>query len=623
MMRLLATVTVLTLATIPAWAGSSNSLLDLSPDGKWLLATNSDNGTVTLIDAIAHHAIREVPVGDKAEGVTWVGNGPLAVATVYREDALVFFNAQTGDVVKRLTVADEPYGIVSNRAGTKAWVTHDYLGMVSEVDLATQTVTRQIPVAPFLRGISLNADENRLYVTGWYTGILHAIDLNAGKVVDEWRGQTRDNLCRQVVLHPNRPKAYLPHIRSRIEAAHGAGSIFPQISVVDLVPPRDGSRRKTIAMDTFNGLGVPTNPWEAAISPDGKLLYVVYAGTNDMNLCRAVDDDNGELERIGNFIRLGQNPRAIRLTSDGALAYVLNALDFTVTVHDAKNMKTLATIKCCEPPKTPEWVRGKILFSTANPPLTARRWIACSSCHPDGQHDGRTWQNPEGLRRTTAFFGMAHTYPLHWSADRDEAQDFEYTIRGPLMGGRGLLSGSMKPKSGHEPVELDEKLSGRSKDLDALAIYCNSFEFTLSPHAEAPGKLSAAGERGKAIFFSKESGCATCHSGPYYTDSRLEKPFNLHDVGTGKADATEKMGPKYDTPTLLGVYRQTAYLHHGMAKTLMEVFSKFNDGDKHGKTSHLKPEELEDLVAFLKSLPYEQPPSATPNTVKDRVAPKK
>ena len=39
---------------------------------------------------------------------------------------------------------------------------------------------------------------------------------------------------------------------------------------------------------------------------------------------------------------------------------------------------------------------------------------------------------------------MAHTYPLHWSADRDEAQDFEYTIRGPLMQGRGLLSGSMK-----------------------------------------------------------------------------------------------------------------------------------------------------------------------------------
>ena len=47
-------------------------------------------------------------------------------------------------------------------------------------------------------------------------------------------------------------------------------------------------------MDTFNNLGVPTNPWEATISADGKRLYVIYAGTNDMNLCRVIDDDNGD-----------------------------------------------------------------------------------------------------------------------------------------------------------------------------------------------------------------------------------------------------------------------------------------------------------------------------------------
>jgi len=32
----------------------------------------------------------------------------------------------------------------------------------------------------------------------------------------------------------------------------------------------------------------------------------------------------------------------------------------------------------------------------------------------------------------------------------------------------------------------------------------------------------------------------------------------------------------------------------------------------------LKPGELDDLVEFLKSLPYEQPPDETPNTVKYR-----
>jgi cytochrome c peroxidase len=94
-------------------------------------------------------------------------------------------------------------------------------------------------------------------------------------------------------------------------------------------------------------------------------------------------------------------------------------------------------------------------------------------------------------------------------------------------------------------------------------------------------------------------------------------------VGTGKDDPTEKMGPKYDTPTLLGVYRTAPYLHHGKAKTLRDVLTTCNKEDKHGKTSHLKDSELDDLVAFLKALPYEKPPDETPNTVKYRVAPKK
>src|SRR5207248_11161869 len=130
-----------------------------------------------------------------------------------------------------------------------------------------------------------------------------------------------------------------------------------------------------------------------------------------------------------------------------------------------------------------------------------------------------------------------------------------YTIRSRLMQGRGLLNGQIKPKDGFHPAELDEVTSGRSADLDALAVYSNSFEFTLSPHAAGPGKLTPAADRGRQLFHSKEVGCASCHAGPYYTDSTLQKPYRLHDVGTGRDDASEKMGTQYDTPSLLGIYR--------------------------------------------------------------------
>jgi YVTN family beta-propeller protein len=613
-------ISFLLLCAAAASAGSSNSLLDITPDGKYLLAANRDNDSVTVVDAITRSVLREIKVGALPEGVTWIGNGPRAAVTCYGDHQVAIFDARCGQVFKNLTVAHEPYGIVADRAGKHAWVTHEYPGLVSEIDLDSLQVVRALKAGSMVRGLALSPDERRLYVTEFYTAKLRALDRETGNVIDEWSGHSTDNLCRNVVIHPRRPKAYLSHLRSMVQVNDGGGSIFPHLSVCDLSGKMDARRRTSFAMDTYNGVYVVTNAWEAALSPEGKRIYTIYAGTNDLNVSNIIDDDYQEIERVGRPIQLGQNPRAVRVSPDGKTVYVYNALDFALAVYDAEGMRLRSTIKVCAQPKTPEWVRGKILFNTAKSPMSARRWVACASCHPDGHNDGRVWQQPEGLRKTTALFGVAHTHPLHWSADRDEVQDFEYTIRSPLMRGTGLLREDIKPKVRYHPVELEEKTAGRSNDLDALAVYCNSFDFTnLSPHIPAPGKLAPAAQRGKQLFFSKEVGCASCHSGPYLTDSRLQKPFNLHDVGTGREDKSERMGTKYDTPTLLGIYRTGPYLHDGKAKTLREVVTTCNKEDRHGKTSHLRPAEIDDLVEFLRSLPYEVPPTMTPNTVPYRV----
>ena len=198
--------------------------------------------------------------------------------------------------------------------------------------------------------------------------------------------------------------------------------------------------------------------------------------------------------------------------------------------------------------------------------MASRRWISCSSCHPDGQPDGRTWHNPEGLRNTQSLAGMAWTHPIHWSADRDEVQDFEHTIRGKLMQGRGLLDGELHP-------ELGEPNGGRSADLDALAVYSNSHSYQLSPHAKHG--LSPAAQRGREVFHDPATRCATCHGGPLYSDSQPRAAIVRHDVGTGD-DPAEKLPPEYDTPSLFGIYRTAPYLHHGKAQTLKEVLTTFN-----------------------------------------------
>jgi cytochrome c peroxidase len=298
---------------------------------------------------------------------------------------------------------------------------------------------------------------------------------------------------------------------------------------------------------------------------------------------------------------VGQNPRAVKITPDGSRFYIYNALDFEVVGYSSETLRPVAQVRVTENPLPEDILQGKILFYSALQPMVGRRWISCASCHPDGQTDGTTWQNPEGLRNTPPLAGLAWTHPQHWSADRDETQDFEHTIRGPLMQGRGLIRGPVNPA-------LGKPNKGLSTELDAMTAYTNSHQFTISPHAG--NGLTKSAERGRQLFLSKAVGCAACHSGAFYTDSRSGQPGQTHDVGTGDADPSEKMGPKYDTPTLLGVYRSAPYLHHGKAQTLSDVLTTQNTDDRHGRTSHLNPGQIGDLVEFLKALPYEDPEPA-------------
>ncbi|MBX9625651.1 MAG: c-type cytochrome [Gemmataceae bacterium] len=622
MPRLLSALALTLALTLPARGGSSNSLLDVTPDGRRLVVASTDQGTVSVVDAKGRKKLCEVPVGDHPEGVSWVGNGPLALVTVWGDDKLVWVDADAGKVVHTLAVADEPYGVVVTKDGSRAYVSHDYPGIVAEIDVAARKVLRTFQAGACVRGLALSPDEKTLYATEFFTAKLIALDRASGKVTETWAGQASDNLCRNVVLHPDWPTAYLPHIRSRVTGFDARGSIFSTLSVCDLGTTKAGEpRRRMHSADTFNGVLVVSNAWEAAVTPDGKRLYTLYAGTDDLNLFDPVNDRYQDAEPTGGIRRVGKHPKAIRVSPDGTEVYVSNTLDFEVGVYDRDIRKKLGEVKVTAPPHTPEWVRGKELFVSARQPMGSVKWISCSSCHPDGLSDARVWQNPEGDRRTVHLWGLAHTHPLHWSADRDEVQDFEYTVRGKLMRGRGLFDGTLKPRPNFLTLaELDMDLSGKSKDLDALAIYTNSFESRLSPHAAGPGKLTPEAERGRTLFTSAAVGCASCHSGPYYTDSSLKRPYVTHDVGTGDSPR-EKMGGKYDTPTLIGVYRTGPYLHDGRAKTLRDVLTTANPDDKHGRTGHLTPAEVNDVVAFLKSLPFEPPPAETPNTVPYRLKP--
>ncbi|HTI51265.1 MAG TPA: beta-propeller fold lactonase family protein, partial [Planctomycetaceae bacterium] len=338
-----------------AQAGSSNSLLDISADGKILAAANRDNGTVSIVDLATAKVLHEVAAGTKPEGVTFIGSTHLLAATAYGDDKVVLLDGDAGRTVGSIDVFDEPYGVVSNADGSKLYVTLEYPGQVVEIDVAARQVVRTFPAGAFLRGIALSADGRRLFVTEYLTGAVVALDVATGEKVDRWQGSPSENLARQVALHPARPKAYVPHIRSRTNINQSAGSVVPFVSVVD-TNPGEGRRRKPVPMDAFVNIFVVANPWEAAVSPDGRLLCAVFAGTDDMYVCNVLDDDYTELS-FKKLIRLGHNPRAVRFAPDGKAFYVYNTLDFTVVSFDSATFQKQATIAVCENPLGDEILR--------------------------------------------------------------------------------------------------------------------------------------------------------------------------------------------------------------------------------------------------------------------------
>ena len=150
--------------------------------------------------------------------------------------------------------------------------------------------------------------------------------------------------------------------------------------------------------------------------------------------------------------------------------------------------------------------------------------------------------------------------------------------------------------------DLGPPNAGLSEDLDALAAFTNSLQYRPNPFRSPDGSLAPEAERGQAIFERADVGCTSCHAAPFYTDSTFAaSPFIVHDVGTGDGPG-EALGAAFDTPSLLGLWDSAPYLHDGSAPTLRDVLTTKNPDDRHGKTSHLPEEEIQDVVAFLLSL---------------------
>ena len=335
------------------------------------------------------------------------------------------------------------------------------------------------------------------------------------------------------------------------------------------------------------------NPWAVVCSSDGKEIYVTHAGTHELSVidrfalherlssagkgervtettasAKDVASDLAFLVGIRRRLQLmGNGPRGMAVSH--GKAYVGEYFSNSMSVVDLTDKK-VSSIPLGENKPLSAERRGQMLFEDAT--ICFQQWQSCASCHPgDGRNDGLNWDllnDGLGNPKNTKSLLYAHRTPPAMSTGirKDAATAVRKGITHILFA-----------------VVPDEA-------ADAIDSYLKSLKPLPSPYL-VDGKLSDAARKGKKVF--EQSRCDSCHSGQLYTDMKS------YNVGTGKGFEKDA---KFDTPTLIELWRTAPYLHDGRAATFEEVLTKFNANNKHGRTLGLSEAHYDDLVEFLLSL---------------------
>lgn len=639
--------------------------LSVREDGSevWVACHDTDRVYVLDGETGAVKATIELPWGSGPYSVALsrpdaeTGRQRWALVTLHRSNALAIIDTATRAVIPLGGVFVSPHGIVWTEDGTSAWVSHllvtDEHAQLARVDITGPTPTVATRVTAFAA-----TPQNNPQLT----------NPDAAKNVAEGGYLNFRGHPAQIPSSTGLQQVWLPAQYHNMHADGFTPDSTVQVSLrrLDLANRRvlAGDKVVLTAVSVHNPNQGHNNPawlgwgWDASISGavdigfarlGGKVHAAVLAEqSNELVVLpwdiapfrSATDRAAPKLPEV----RVGDRPMGLALSPTEPVAYVYNDLSFDVSVVDlsdpARPRQThrLATSmpRGLEryPVSDPVALRGAKLFHTsADPRLSGNEKVACATCHINGESDGRAWAMHEtpagtagqrhGPRVTLDLLGLGRTltsgqrHPtlgwgeIHVSGDRDEVQDFEWTVRGPQMGGTGFLGDRAQP-------ELGAPNAGRDADLDALAAYVMAVPpLARSPFRGPDGGLTEAAVRGATYFNGNDpeerpadARCASCH-----VPATAFLDHGFHDVGARRPGEELELNDRdkrgeclwcVNTPSLVGAFaRPHLRGAYQWATDLMGLFDDFVEPGRpkpHGRIQTLTVRQRLDLAEFVLSI---------------------
>jgi YVTN family beta-propeller protein len=606
--------------------------LAFSPEGGQLAVSDRTSGRLYILNAQAGSAgandhspvpAREIQLRGRPMGVAWQGDGMVMVSE-YDAGTVAEVDAKTGQVLRRFPVGPKPVGLaVAPRKGLV--VACDYgLHAVVIVDLKTGRERARSSCGRHPYFVAVTPDEalavvGNLIPAGPATdptssAVISLIDLDTGKNVKNIPLPASSSNVRQVRICADGRWVYVVHTQGRTTLPTTQverGWINTNaLSIVDLVGKE---LYATVLLDTISEGAA--DPWGIALAPDGKVAWVSIAGVQQIariELARlheflaggGVSEGPGASDAYSGVAAIWQSikadpskrselayhlsalyaaglltrvsipaqcPRGLALSPDGKQLAVASYYSGEVLLLDPGSCRVIKTISLGPQPRPDAVRQGEFVFHDAR--HCFQHWLSCSTCHPDGRADGLNWDlvndgigNPKNARS------------LVWSSRTPPVMS---------LGVRESMDEAVE--KGFQFIQFRQI---DANDLAAVRAYLHSLEPEVSPFL-VEGRLSEKALWGKRLFEDAQVGCAHCHPAPLFTS------LETHDVGT--RHELDRTG-RFDTPACVELWRTAPYLHDGSAVTLREMLTTMNRDGKHGKTSHLSPEEIDALVEYLLSL---------------------
>jgi DNA-binding beta-propeller fold protein YncE len=582
-------------------------------------AADADNKAIHRVDLLNLSVVTS-PLDGEPEQIVQIDGDRLAV-TLRDKNRVELLEIDAEGLARPVASADvplDPFGIALSPQGDLL-VTSGWANKVTALDEDTLAVRWSIDVAREPRGITVAPGGEKAFVTHVDGDSISLLDITSDEPPVPRRARALGGLYRNRVdhavgagtLHPTASLAYtavisesgerlfLPHVIEQnnasttrvIPGAYGGvpfeeETSFASVAVMKAreervlgdvtgfgAPPQAIEKATPIAADPAIGFAVAPEPAGArqarAAAILGDRLFVASLGTNELYEldARAIDPAMSPRNRYS----VGEGPTGVAVEPLTRIAVVWSQLSHEVTIVSIDS-GAIERVSLAGDPLPPDVAEGRRLFFSETDRRISHDGRACASCHPEGRDDGLVWALGAGPRQTPTLVGRLARGPYGWLGKHPT---LEGNIRETIMrlGGTGLSE----------------------RELSTLAAFLQKGLRGPDRSGQERGRGRNEGEpiaRGRSIFMSEQVGCSGCHHLDTEASDRAR-----HDVGSrGRLDSDGS----FRTPPLLYIAKTAPYFHDGRYATLEQLI---NDNlDRMGQTTHLSPEDVRDLVAFLRTL---------------------